>query len=98
MARFDVYKTENGEYLVDCQADLLSYMETRFAVPLIPPDRGLKVIQKLNPTFAIEGETFIFFAQYASAVSIRSLKEKIISLDKYDSVILGALDMLISGY
>jgi toxin CcdB len=98
VARFDVYKSAKGEYLVDCQADLLSHLDTRFVVPLIPPDAGLKVVTRLNPTFMIDGQQLIFFTQYASAISIRALSKKVGSLADQDSAILAALDMLIIGY
>ena len=37
MARFDVYRNSAGEgFLLDVQADLLSYLNTRVVVPLLP--------------------------------------------------------------
>jgi toxin CcdB len=98
VARFDVYKAKGGKYLLDCQADLLSHLETRFVVPLIPPDAGLRVVARLNPTFLVEGHDLILFAQYASAVSTQALTQKVGSLADRDYEILAALDMLIIGY
>ncbi|CAM5429606.1 hypothetical protein TMEC54S_03045 [Thauera mechernichensis] len=38
MARFDVYRNSAGEgFLLDVQADLLSHLNTRVVVPLLPP-------------------------------------------------------------
>ena len=37
MARFDVHRRRDAAgYLLDCQADLLSDLTTRFVVPLLP--------------------------------------------------------------
>ena len=39
MARFDVYRNPEGSgYLLDVQADLLSDLNTRVVVPLIPAE------------------------------------------------------------
>lgn len=97
MARFDVYRLSDSDYVVDCQADLLSLLKTRFVVPLIPADSGPPPIPKLNPRFELEGQYFYFYVDLASAIPVRDLGSKIASLADYDSVILGALDMLISG-
>jgi toxin CcdB len=98
MARFDVYKTRKGQILVDCQADLLSHLDSRFVVPMIETDRGLQVVGRLNPTFDIEGKPFIFFAQYATSMPNNQLGTCIGSLAEKDYEISIALDMLLIGF
>lgn len=40
MAKFDVYRLGDGVCVVDWQADLLSDLETRFVVPLVPAEES----------------------------------------------------------
>nr|WP_084591089.1 CcdB family protein [Desulfonatronovibrio magnus] len=43
MSRFDVYPNTGGYgSLLDVQADLLSHLNTRVVVPLLPVDMGAK--------------------------------------------------------
>lgn len=52
MAKFDVYARPNGAgYLLDCQADLLSDLSTRFVIPLLPLDEAPTPAARLNPVF-----------------------------------------------
>lgn len=96
MARFDVYRGA-GTYLLNCQADFLDYLDTRFVVPLVPgPDTPRA--DRLNPIFTVEGETVVMATQLASAVPARELGRRISSLADEHARIISALDMLISGY
>ena len=36
MARFSAHRLSDGSWVLDCQADLLDHLTTRFVVPLIP--------------------------------------------------------------
>ncbi len=98
MARFDVYQTKANELLVDCQADLLYHLDSRFVVPLIRPGTGLYSVSRLNPTFSIDGVELIFFTQYATTIPARDLDKKIASLAEHECQIAGALDMLLIGF
>ena len=40
MAKYDVYRLRGDTLVVDCQADLLSDLQTRFVVPLIPAEKA----------------------------------------------------------
>jgi toxin CcdB len=53
MARFDIFKNE-GEvgYLLDVQSDLLSGLNTRVVVPLLPKSSAPSPAQRLNPVFS----------------------------------------------
>ena len=50
MARFDVYKNPEGSgYLLDVQASLLSDLNTRIVVPLLPQSSAPAAAAMLNP-------------------------------------------------
>ena len=98
MAQFDVYQTVHGQYVADCQADLLSHIQSRFVVPLIDDASGLQVVSRLNPTFEIDGKPMIFFTQYASTMPVSELGHRIGSISDEHYRIMAALDMLISGF
>jgi toxin CcdB len=99
MARFDVHRLRSGDGLVlDCQADLLSHLQTRFVVPLMPPEQGPERAVRLNPLFDIEGLAVAMYTQYAGAMQKSELGPVITSLRDQDMAILAAIDMLITGY
>lgn len=98
MARFDVYKTKNGEYVLDCQADILSHYSSRFVVPLLNVKDGVVAASRLNPAFQIQGETMLMYTHFAAAIPVADLGSKTQSLEHCDLEITSALDMLISGY
>lgn len=98
MARFDVFRSRNGQiYLLDCQADTLDYFQTRFVVPLMS-EAAAKKTGRLHPDFEIQGKRLIMATQLATAISVRELGEKITNLSSQHIAIMDALDMLITGY
>ena len=99
MAKFDVYANPGGAgFLLDCQADLLSELTSRFVVPLLPLKKAPKPARRLNPVFQIEGSSYVMVTQFAATVPARSLKDRIVSLVEYEIEIGNALDMLLSGF
>jgi len=99
MAKFDVYRLRNnGRFVLDCQADLLDDLNTRLVVPLLPVDEAPKPALRLNPVFEIEGHKLVMVTQFAAAVRVRELGERIVSLIEEQDAIGNALDMLISGF
>ncbi len=99
MARFDVYHGLGGaDLLLDCQSDLLRDLNTRFVVPLMLPENAPQPARRLNPVFEIEGRDHVMVTQFAAAVALRDCGRVITSLATEDTVIMNALDMLISGY
>lgn len=99
MARFDVHRQPDGTLVLDCQADILSDLSTRFVVPLLRRDAAPNAVAaRLNPVFAIDGEEVVMFTQFASSVTARALGKPIASLADRDSTIMNALDMLLTGY
>jgi toxin CcdB len=97
MARFDVFALKSGGYVLDCQADLLSDLNTRFVVPLLPESDAPPPARQLNPVFQIEGKAYIMATQFCAAISTSELEGKVASLQSEDRRIMNALDMLISG-
>lgn len=99
MAKFDVFRRRSGDgYLLDCQADLLSQLNTRFLVPLLPARDAPTPAARLNPLFELEGKSHVMMTQFAAAVPVSELGERVASLRDRDIDILNALDMLISGF
>ena len=96
MARFDVYRG-GGTFLLDCQADVLNHLDTRFVVPLLPAGETPQAA-RLNPIFDLNGEAVVMATQLASAVPARELREQVASLVGEHDRIMNAFDMLLTGY
>ncbi|HET6536073.1 MAG TPA: CcdB family protein [Sphingomicrobium sp.] len=98
MAQFDVYEMAGGNKLViDCQSDLLSFLESRFVAPLVAKADAPKPGRRLNPIFSIEGVEHVMLAQYSAAIDRRQLGAVVVSLADRSFEITDALDVLISG-
>lgn len=98
MAKFDVHPLRDGRGLVvDCQADLLDRLATRFVVPLLPVNQAPAVMARLNPLFEVEGEQYIFYPQLAGSIPAVALARAVASLTDQDLTIGKALDVLITG-
>lgn len=99
MARFDIFKNK-GEagYLLDVQSDLLSGLNTRVVVPLLPKSSAPSPAQGLNPVFSIEGQEIVMATQYMAAVPEGELRSAVGSLAEKQDEISAALDMLFLGF
>lgn len=98
MAQLDVFRTEDGEYLLDFQSDTLDHFNTRFVIPLVSPNEGPKLAERLNPVFSIDGEPLALYTQFALTVPVTDLKQFVTSLSDQHYLVMSAVDMLISGY
>ena len=99
MARFDVFENPSGGgYLLDCQADVLSHLNTRFCVPLMPLNEAPLAGERLNPEFSVEGARVRMVTQFAAAVPVRELGRHAINLADRHATIMNAIDMLTTGY
>lgn len=98
MARFDVYELREGGLVLDCQADLLSALKTRFVVPLLAVEEAPRPAERLNPVFEIRGDRYVMVTHFAATVETRELGDPIASLAAGEIAISNALDMLITGY
>ncbi|MDO7841563.1 CcdB family protein [Sphingomonas immobilis] len=97
MAQFDVYEVRSGQYLIDCQSDLLSHLESRFTVPLSTASDGRQAIGRFHPHFVVEGITMMMVTELAGAIPARALGRRVGSLIAQEYEIKAALDMLVSG-
>lgn len=99
MAKYDVFRMPSSDELaLECQSDLISHLDTRFIVPLVPIELAPDPATRLNPIFEIEGRRFSMVTQFAGTVAARNLRDPITSLAEHDLTIGNALDMLISGF
>lgn len=97
MARFQVYQNQDGQgYLLDVQADLLSHLNTRVVVPLLPLE-ALRPARQLNPVFDIGGARYAMATQFMAAVPLASLGPASAELSADQATIISALDFLFSG-
>ena len=98
MARFDVYRNPDGSgYLLDVQAPLLSDLNTRVVVPLIPLADAPRPARHLNPLFAFGMEEVVMVTQFLAAVPRTLLTMPAGNLAHRSPEIVDALDFLISG-
>lgn len=99
MARFDVYRNPDGAgCLLDIQADLLSHLNTRVVVPLLPLPNAPQPARTLNPCFDIAEESLLMCTQFMAAVPANILKNPLASLSGRRDDIVAAIDLLMQGF
>lgn len=98
MARYDLYRTRDGELVIDCQADTLLDLPTRFVVPLVPADLIAVHYPRLNPVFEVDDERYMMATQMAAAVPVTLLGPRTGDLTAQQFLVSDAIDMLLSGY
>ena len=99
MARFDVYPNPDGKgCLLDVQADLLSHLNTRVVVPLLPSAAAPQPAETLNPCFEIGGETLVMATQFMAAVPAGILRAPVASLQSQREAVVAATDFLMQGF
>ncbi len=98
MARLDVYRERGTDAsLVDCQTDLLSFLRSRFVIPLEPEGEATPVARRLNPVFDLAGGRYVMATHLAAAVPLDTLGAKVGVLDDNDYAVTDALDFLLTG-
>lgn len=96
--QFDVHRLAKGPGLViDCQADLLDPIQTRFVVPLAPRAESARPARRLNPVFTLGGEDYVMLTQAAATVRRSDLGPVVGSLAEHRLAILNAFDVLLTG-
>ncbi len=99
MARYDVSPNPEGPgLLLDVQTDLLSGMNTRMVVPLLPLKSAPQPMARLNPVFTIDGADHVMLTQAMAAVLSSFMKAPIARLSAQSDAITNALDMLFHGF
>ncbi|MCC6926627.1 CcdB family protein [Novosphingobium sp.] len=97
MARYSVYRLRTGELAIDCQADILEHLGSRFVVPLVNPKNIPDPIKRLHPLFEINGQGWIMATHMATAIKRKEIEATVCSLRDEDRLIDNALDFLITG-
>jgi toxin CcdB len=98
MARYSVYRLRSGTLVVDCQADVLSHLGSRFVVPLLQPDRLPDAITRLNPALDFGRERLLLATHLAVSIPVREIAKELGTLADQDFVISNAIDMLLGGF
>jgi len=99
MAKYDVFANPAGEgFLLDVQTDLLSDLNTRVVVPLLPASRAPMPAARLNPVFEIGAEPYIMVTQFMAAVPVGVTKTAASNLEDEFEKITTAIDMLFQGF
>lgn len=99
MARFDVFRNPEGPgCLLDIQADLLSHLNTRVVVPLLPAATAPKPARTLNPVFEFGEETLVMTTQFMAAVPASMLRTPVANLGGRREEIVAAIDLLMQGF
>lgn len=97
-SRLAVYRNTTGAgFLLDVQAELLSHLNTRMVVPLLPLGQAPTPARTLNPVFDIEGEQVVMVTQFMAAVPVKALGEAVDSAGAHTFEVTAALDCLFSG-
>jgi toxin CcdB len=100
MAKYDIHARRDGGagLLLDVQADLLSELNTRLVVPLLPEDEAPRPATRLNPLLVVDGRRWVMVTQFAAAVLTRELGPTVASLRHEADAVDGAVDMLVIGF
>jgi toxin CcdB len=99
MSRYDLYTLSGNEgFVLDVQSDLLSDIDTRVVVPLLPVGEAPPVAARLNPVFTVEGRDHVMVTQALAAVPGGELSTPCGNLSSHFDQITRALDMLFHGF
>jgi toxin CcdB len=84
--------------LLNIQSDLIAETQTRLCVPLFPLKQGRSpAISMLSPIIDVDGTNYILMMPLMAGVDIKQLGKPVADLSDKRTIILSALDMLISG-
>ena len=98
MSQFDVHELRPGGGLViDCQANLLSHLTTRFVVPLLQASGAPETDKRLRPRFVLGGKTYVMATPLASSIPSTHLGAVVGTLASDHHIIVDAIDVLTSG-
>jgi toxin CcdB len=105
MSQFAVYKNRNETsrarfpLLLDVQSDLLEPLNTRVVVPLslAAPARG-RTMQGLTPNLTVAGKEYIMMTPQLAGVAARDLGPIVDTVAGERAKIIGAVDLLITGF
>lgn len=103
MAQFDVYVNPSESaaqgipFVVVVQSDLLDALATRMSFPLASIEFSEKSPDKLCPMVMINGQPLRALAHYAAPLPTRSLRQLVGNLAPQASLLVAAMDVVVSG-
>jgi toxin CcdB len=101
MARFDVHEYGGAIPMVlDVQADLLSELNTRMVIPLVPlAGAQREVLPRLKPVIAVGGRDYVMVTTDMAAGPTSALGKRVTNVeDPYRDIIVEAVDFLFQGF
>lgn len=99
MARFCVHRLiYDGALALDVQAEILSGLDTRTMIPLLPPGSLSPTFPRLNPIVEVEGSRYVLATQFIAVVPHREIGATVVDLRKRSDEITAALDFLFQGF
>lgn len=107
MAQMTAYRNENPDsksevpFLVDVQSDLLSPLGTRVVIPCFRQGAGAPkppTLTRLTPEMKIDGETLVLMTPQVAGIPRHLLGDPVADLSAHRAEILGALDLLLTGF
>lgn len=103
MAQFIIHQYKNSKstvpYLLDIQNDFLEDLETRLVIPVYPANvlHG-KRMTKLTPMIEIDGVQYILMIPELASISKKYLGAEIINISQYRTMVLSAIDLMVTGF
>jgi hypothetical protein len=100
--QFEVYRAkglrEGGsvELVVILQNDVLDHLTTRIVAPLVPLTEGY-TIDRITPKVEIDGMPYVVAMHLTATISVRNLATVVGTLESYEHVLKGAIDMVFFG-
>jgi len=101
--QFDVFANPDADhaahrpFLVALQSDLVSDLMSTIVAPLVKRE-DMAGAQRLNPLVTVAGQDFWLATHELFALDRRILRNKVASLADRRDHIIGALDMLFTGF
>lgn len=102
MAQYDVYANPSASaaegipYVVVIQSDLLDALATRLTVPLATLEFAGKVPQQLCPAITVNGQRLHALAHYAAPLPAKLLRRPVAHVSAQASVLVSAMDVVLS--
>ena len=105
MPQYSVHRNRNAAtkvrfpLLLDVQTDLLRELGTRVVIPLAPDTAGSRrgALGMLTPICKVDGKDYLLVTPQLAGIAAKELGPAVANLSTQRSVIVAALDFLITG-
>lgn len=105
MSQFTLYENTDKTtkkaypYFLDVQTDLISVLNSRIVIPVIPAaNLEREAPKRLCPTFQIDSNEYALLTHQLTSVPASILKHPVENLEVFRGEIINAIDLLISGF